>query len=191
MGNVLKKQVLMLNRNWQAINSKTVEEIMPMIVTGVATALDIESETLIRPVKWDEWITLPVRPQDDAIHTPKMTIRVPTVVAVVQYAKLPKRRPKLNIQGLAARDGHTDQYTGKKLARDEMSIDHVMPRSRGGKHEWTNIALTAKKVNQAKKDKTPSEAGLKLLKEPKEPLPLPASAFLTPTHPDHKIFLKK
>src|ERR1041384_2044677 len=90
-----KTMVLVLNRNWQAINIRTPQEAFCMIATNVATALEIEGENHIRPVTWDEWITLPVRDGDHAARTTRRAIRVPTVIVAVNYARVPKKRPKL------------------------------------------------------------------------------------------------
>src|SRR5215469_11610070 len=99
--NILNKNiVLVLNRNWQAINIRTPQEAFCQMATNVATALDIELSDgaraeALRPVAWDEWITLPIRPQDNAVHTVRGQIRVPTVIVAVNFAKVPKKRPKL------------------------------------------------------------------------------------------------
>ena len=70
MSDILNKAiVLVLNRNWQAINVRTPQEAFCMMATNVATGLEIEGENHIRPVTWDEWITLPIRDQDEAVHT--------------------------------------------------------------------------------------------------------------------------
>src|SRR5881396_4052042 len=96
MSDILNKTiVLVLNRNWQAIHVRTPQEAFCMMATNVATALEIEGEDHIRPVSWDEWITLPVCPQDHAMHTVRGPIRVPTVIVAVNFAKVPKKRPKL------------------------------------------------------------------------------------------------
>src|SRR4026207_905789 len=96
MSDILNKTiVLVLNRNWQAINIRTPQEAFRQIATKVATALEIEGENHIRPVTWDEWITLPIREQDNAVRTAHREIRVPTVIVAVNYAKVPKKRPKL------------------------------------------------------------------------------------------------
>ena len=96
MSNILNKAiVLVLNRNWQAINMRTPQEAFCMMATNVATGLEIEGEDHIRPVTWEEWITLPIRDQDEAVHTVRGPIRVPTVIVAVNFAKVPKKRPKL------------------------------------------------------------------------------------------------
>ena len=86
--------VLVLNRNWQAVNIRTPQEAFCMMATNVATGLEIEGENHIRPVTWDEWITLPIRPQDNAVQTVRGPIRVPTVIVAVNYAKVPQEAPE-------------------------------------------------------------------------------------------------
>jgi hypothetical protein len=87
MNDILNKaMVLVLNRNWQAVNVRTPQEAFCMMATNVATGLEIEGENHIRPVAWDEWITLPMRPQDNAVRTVRGPIRVPTVIVAVNYA---------------------------------------------------------------------------------------------------------
>src|SRR5437899_8485263 len=158
MNSVINKAtVLVLNRNWQAINIRTPAEAFCQMATGVATALEIELEDTaaaehlefrapqsalhtpnIRPVTWDEWITLPIRPQDQAVHTVRGPIRLPTVIVLANFARVPKKRPKLCPRAIRERDGNRCQYTGALLKPDEGSIDHVVPRSRGGANAWEN-----------------------------------------------------
>src|SRR3954465_13777788 len=114
MSDILNKTiVLVLNRNWQAINIRTPQDAFCQIATNAATALDIEGEDHIRPVTWDEWITLPVRDGDYAVKTAGGAIRVPTVIVAVNFAKVPKRRPTLNSRNIRERDGNRCQYTGR------------------------------------------------------------------------------
>ena len=140
MTNMLNQAtVLVLNRNWQAINVRTPQDAFCQMATNVATALDIEGDSHIRPVTWDEWITLPVREGDHAVRTARGAIRVPAVIVAVNYARVPKKRPKLSAKNIRERDGNRCQYTGKLLHPDEGSLDHVVPRSRGGADSWENL----------------------------------------------------
>src|SRR6185503_9725503 len=164
-----KKIVLVLNRNWQAIHIRTPQEAFCQMATNVATALEIDGENYIRPVNWDEWITLPIRDGDNAVHTVRGAIRVPTVIVAVNFAKVPKKRPKLCAKAIRERDGNRCQYTGKVLKPEEGSLDHVLPRSRGGKDEWGNLVWSSKAVNSKKGNRLPHEAGLKLLSVPRAP----------------------
>ena len=145
-----KTIVLVLNRNWQAINIRTPAEAFCQMATNVATALEIDGENHIRPVIWDEWLTLPIRDSDNAVHTVRGPIRVPTVIVAVNFAKVPKKRPKLCAKAIRERDGNRCQYTGKLLRPDEGSLDHVLPRSRGGKDAWENLVWADKAVNAKK-----------------------------------------
>ena len=187
----MKATVLVLNRNWQAINVRTPQEAFCMMATNVATSLEIEGEDHIRPVSWEEWITLPIREQDESVHTVRGEIRVPTVIVAVNYAKVPKKRPKLCARTIRERDGNRCQYTGRMLRPEEGSLDHVVPRSRGGKDAWENLVWSAKEVNQRKTDRLPHEAGLKLLSVPRAPKEMPVSALIRNTSEveDWKLFL--
>jgi 5-methylcytosine-specific restriction endonuclease McrA len=193
--NILNKNiVLVLNRNWQAINIRTPQDAFCQMATNVATALDIElgdSAQALRPVQWDEWITLPVRDGDNAVRTVRGIIRVPTVIVALNFARVPKKRPKLNAKNIRERDGNRCQYTGRLLHPDEGSLDHVVPRSRGGHDTWENLVWSAKEVNQRKADRLPHEAGLKLLAAPRALRELPVSATLRNAHgvAEWKLFL--
>jgi len=207
MSDILNKHiVLVLNRHWQAINIRTPQDAFCQMATNVATALDIEFDSdaggaspssivhpasSIRPVTWAEWITLPVRDGDHFVRTARGAIRVPTVVVAVNFARVPKKRPKLNAKNIRERDGNRCQYTGRLLHPDEGSLDHVVPRSRGGADSWENLVWSAKDVNQRKADRLPHEAGLRLLAVPRAPKELPVTAHLRNAHglAEWKLFL--
>jgi len=194
MSDILNKTiVLVLNRNWQAINIRTPQDAFCQMATNVATALDIEGESHIRPVTWDEWITLAVREGDYAVRTARGAIRVPTVIVAVNFAKVPKKRPKLCAKNIRERDGNRCQYTGQLLKPDEGSLDHVLPRSRGGKDEWENLVWSSKDVNSRKGNRLPHEAGLKLLSVPRAPKELPVTALIRNAHgvAEWKLFLSE
>jgi 5-methylcytosine-specific restriction endonuclease McrA len=110
----------------------------------------------------------------------------------VNYAKVPKKRPKLCARTIRERDHNRCQYTGRVLRPDEGSLDHVVPRSRGGRDSWENLVWASKEVNQRKADRLPHEAGLKLLTAPRVPKELPVTALLRNAHgvAEWKIFLK-
>ena len=140
MSDILNKTiVLVLNRNWQAINIRTPQDAFCQMATNVATGLEIEGEDHIRPVSWQEWITLPIREGDHAVQTVRGAIRVPTVIVAVNFGRVPKKRPTLNARNIRERDGNRCQYTGKLLHPSEGSLDHVVPRSRGGVDSWENL----------------------------------------------------
>jgi len=198
MNDMLNKNiVLVLNRNWQAINIRTPADAFCQMATNAATALDIElgngaRAEALRPVGWEEWITLPVREGDAAVRTARGAIRVPTVIVAVNYARVPKKRPKLSAKNIRERDGNRCQYTGKVLAPDEGNLDHVVPRSRGGQDTWENLVWSDKAINSRKGNRLPHEAGLTLLSVPRAPKELPVSAMIRNAHgvAEWKLFLE-
>ncbi|MDF1813055.1 MAG: HNH endonuclease [Verrucomicrobiales bacterium] len=177
-----QKVVLVLNRNWQAINTRTPAEAFCQMASDVATGLDIQGTDWMVPTKWEDWLKLPVREEDASIGTAQGLIRVPTVIVVSNFAKVPMKRPKFNSRNLWERDGGRCQYTGRTLRPGEGNIDHVIPRSRGGATCWENCVLAATDVNSRKADRTPEEAGLTLRKQPFAPREMPVTALLKNTH---------
>ncbi|MFT7511003.1 MAG: 5-methylcytosine-specific restriction endonuclease McrA [Candidatus Omnitrophota bacterium] len=183
--------VLVLNRNWQAINVITPADAFCQMSTDLATALDVHGPDSMWPVKWEDWLTLDVREHDYAVRTVRGEIRVPTVVVLSTFAKVPMKRPRFSLRNIWDRDKGRCQYTGVELGPGEGNIDHVLPRARGGETTWTNCVLSAIKVNTRKGCKTPAEAGLKLKKVPEVPRAVPVTALLKNPHgiEDWKPFL--
>jgi 5-methylcytosine-specific restriction endonuclease McrA len=193
MSDILNKAtVLVLNRNWQAINVRTPAEAFCQMATNVATGLEIAGEDHIRPVTWEEWITLPIRPQDQAARTVRGSIRVPTVIVAVNYARVPRKRPRFCTRSIRERDGNRCQYTGRLLRPEEGSIDHILPRSRGGANSWENCVWASREINARKGNRLPQEAGLKLLASPRVPKELPTTALIRNSHEidDWRLFLR-
>lgn len=174
--------VLVLNRHWQAIHAKTPADAFCMMASGAATGLDVQGDDSLFPVKWDEWLKLPVREGDQSVNTPRGIVRVPTVIVAANFAKVPLRRPRLGARGIWERDGGVCQYTGRKLAPHEGNIDHIVPRSRGGATTWENCVLSHRDVNSRKGARLPQEAGLRLLKVPQPPKAMPATLMIRNTH---------
>jgi 5-methylcytosine-specific restriction endonuclease McrA len=199
MSDILNKSiVLVLNRNWQAIHVRTPQEAFCQMATNVATGLEIELATgaraeALRPVTWEEWIRLPIRDQDEAVQTVRGPIRIPTVIVAVNYAKVPKKRPKLCARSIRERDDNRCQYTGRLLHPDEGSLDHVVPRSRGGQDSWENLVWARREVNARKGNRLPHEVGLKLLRIPRALKEMPASTFIRNAHgiPEWNLFISE
>lgn len=179
MSDILHKSVvLVLNRHWQAIDVKTPAEAFGMLSNGAATALDITAGESMQPVDFSQWLTLDVRDGDWSIGTVRGPIRVPTVIVLARFDKVPKRRPKFCSRAIWERDGGVCQYTGRKLRPSEGNIDHIIPRSRGGKSSWDNCVLADKRVNSRKGNRTPEEVGLRLVRSPIAPREVPTSALI-------------
>ncbi len=183
--------VLVLNRNWQAINIRTPADAFCQMATDVATALDIQGDDWMVPTKWEDWQKLPVRENDNFVNTARGRIRIPTVIVLANFARVPLSRPRFSRSNLWRRDGGRCQYTGRDLSPGEGNIDHVLPRSRGGQTNWENCVLAAKDINARKANRTPEEAGLKLKRKPVEPRHVPVTMLLKNTHdiPDWEPFL--
>ena len=211
MENILNQSlVLSLNKAWQPIGIKTVEQAIKDLMSGKKPndpphmALDIEyaqsvdglydfdNVVYMNPVKWSEWINLPVRPFDYVVRTSKQAIRVPTVIISARYDKVHKKRIPLSNRGIFERDGGICQYTGVKLDRSTASVDHVIPLSRGGTNTWENMALAHKKVNNDKGNRLNEEIGLKLRRIPQAPTPKQVSEFIQEIrHRDWSMFIKQ
>lgn len=200
-----KAIVLKLNKVWMPLEVAVVQDVLIDLVQGVVEALDIQyglnkdgtpitSEyEFVRPLTWEDWVKVPVRPWDFAIHTSKMTIRVPTVVIAKNYDKMPKKKykGKPTREALFHRDDGRDAYTNKQLDYDNCSIDHIIPRSRGGKDTFENTVLTTKEINNEKGNRLNSEIGLKLQFKPTAPKEVPLWKTIRKIrHDDWKFFMK-
>lgn len=188
-----KSVVLVLNRNWQAVNTTTPAEAFSSMVTDNATGLDVHGPDWMVPVKWADWIRLPIRDEDFAVGTVDGLIRVPTVIVLSNFDRVPLKRPSFSLRGLWLRDGGQCQYTGRFLKPGEGNIDHVIPSSRGGETSWENCVLSDRQVNNRKADRTPQEGGLRLQRKPFRPETVPVTNLLENKYqiPEWDIFLEK
>ena len=183
----LHEKVLVVNKKWQAIDETTVSQALCDMCAGKACGFDTES---MRPVTWAEWLTLAIRIGDRQIQTMRGPVRVPTVVGKFSFDKMPKRKPKMDNQGIAARDHRICQVTGE-LALDG-NVDHLIPISRGGaRKSWTNMVWMKKNLNSQKGNRTLQEMGWKLIQQPVKPEDMEAFRYITPKHPDWLMFLPK
>lgn len=202
-----KPIVLSLNRAWQVIGHRTVKQALIALNGGSAglppaMGLDIAYPKLeddswnfdrplyLNPVPWEEWIKLPVREFDFVVTTPKLHIRVPTVIISTQFDRMPMRVPRVSRTAIFARDGGVCQYTGEHVGKNGGNLDHVIPRDRGGRDSFENLVWAKREINSRKANRLPHEAGLRLLRRPKAPAVLPVAATIRePKHPDWRHFL--
>lgn len=108
------------------------------------------------------------------IRSVSMTIRLPSVVRLLRMVKRPKRPVRFSRQNIYARDRYRCQYCGSRFPTEELTYDHVLPRSRGGKTEWENIVTCCVACNRKKGGKTPEEARMHLIRKPVRPTWVPA-----------------
>ena len=182
--NLLQEKVLVLNKYYQAIQITTVQKAICHLVKGSAKVITPDWTTHT----FSEWIEISKFYENgDAkfIKSPSVSILIPDAIYLPYYQSLPRTEVIFSRQNLLLRDGYRCQYCGKLLkSPKDRTIDHVIPKSRGGKTVWTNVVLCCKKCNLKKGDRTPEEAGLKLLKPPKEPK---WQALILESFPKHKI----
>jgi 5-methylcytosine-specific restriction endonuclease McrA len=209
-GSVVNKAIcLNLNANWQPVGFKTVKDAIIDLCGSdnnkpTSLALDIDYELdehgdpimseakSMNPVSWSEWMLLPIRSWDLTISSVNRIYRVPTVIIATNYSKMPVKyfKGKPSKDAIYNRDNGICQYSGKKVDRHSATVDHIVPRSKGGADSWTNLVLCSKDINSKKGNKTNSEAGLTLLKAPIAPQPIPVYALIKEAkHEDWKHFL--
>ncbi|MCD6548894.1 MAG: HNH endonuclease [Thermodesulfobacterium sp.] len=181
--NILQEKVLVLNKYYQAIQITTVQKAICHLVKGTAKVITTNWTTHTL----DEWIKITKFFENEngrVIRSPSISILVPDAIYLPYYESLPKIDVVFSRQNLLLRDKYRCQYCGKHLKNPkDRTIDHVIPKSRGGKTVWTNVVLCCKKCNLKKGDRTPEEAGLKLLKTPKAPK---WQALILEEFPKHK-----
>jgi 5-methylcytosine-specific restriction endonuclease McrA len=188
----MKQEVLKLNKNFHPLDTENWKKVMTDIVSGAAHPIDVhydefedgevnrEKITMINVVKdFNEWVSLPVRPYDESVKTAKTTIRMPTIVVCANFDKIViKTAVSPTKSNIWKRDSNTCGYTGEKLNKDQLSVDHIIPKSRGGQNTWENLITASKEINRYKDDRTPKEAGLKLLWKPTKPKEGKSFSFL-------------
>jgi len=108
-------------------------------------------------------------PTQHIIHTVNNRIAVPQVVILTQFDRLPKNQVKFSRESLFVRDGYRCGYCGQTFTKKELTVDHINPKSFGGPKSWQNTISACKPCNHFKADRTPEEAGMRLLFEPKKP----------------------
>lgn len=115
-----------------------------------------------------------VEEYDREVRSTYLVMKVPAVVRLLRAFRRHRKPVKFSRVNIYARDDYRCQYCGVRKPLDELTYDHVLPRSRGGRTTWTNIATCCSACNLRKADKTPVEANMKLRREPKQPVDVPA-----------------
>lgn len=118
-----------------------------------------------------------VESYNEDIRSVTFVIKMPAVVRLLRRIRGEKMGVKFSRVNIMTRDNFKCQYCGQKRSMASLTYDHVMPRSRGGKTTWTNVVTACKRCNQHKADRTPQEAGMKLLTAPVRPKSLPLAVF--------------
>ncbi|QSQ26892.1 HNH endonuclease [Pyxidicoccus parkwayensis] len=160
---MINSAVLVLNRYYQPVHVTSVKRAFSLLYQGVAKAIDAQ----YRLYEFDDWAALSAT--QDCITTINRTIRVPRVLVLSAYDHLPRGRVRFSRLNIYARDNDTCQYCGKNLPRSDLNLDHVLPRSQGGKTTWENVVCSCVPCNLKKGGRTPEQAEMRLLKKPVRP----------------------
>jgi len=159
---------LVLNQNYQAIHVIGWKRVMALLFTGQAEAVDDD----LQAYNFEDWAELSSMMKDHPagfVESPTMRIAVPEVIRLTKYNRLPKRDVKFTRRNIYEHYGYKCSYCAGQFATAELNLDHVVPKSRGGRASWENTALSCIPCNSKKANRTPEEAGMKLLVAPAKP----------------------
>jgi 5-methylcytosine-specific restriction endonuclease McrA len=162
---MLDTGVLVLNRVYQPIHITSVRRAFTLLYGGAARAIDEQFQLF----DFESWSALSVAVHQDAIRTVGGKIRVPRVIVLMAYERMPKTRVRFSRFNIYARDDNTCQYCSSRLPRADLNLDHVIPRSRGGATSWENVVCSCVPCNLRKGGRTPDEAGMRLKRQPFRP----------------------
>ncbi|MGH9406228.1 MAG: HNH endonuclease [Terriglobia bacterium] len=143
---VLQSPVLVLNASYEPINVTPARRAVVLVFKGVATTEEEDG---------------------DFLHSTRMTMRVPSVIRLREFRRIPYQTRALSRKNILLRDRYTCQFCGGVLPASELTLDHVIPRSRGGRTDWDNLVACCHRCNNLKGDRLPEEAELKLLRPPR------------------------
>jgi 5-methylcytosine-specific restriction endonuclease McrA len=164
--NVLELPTLVLNRHWQPIHVTTVVRALVLLWNDAARAVEPEEYRLYA---WDDWAALEAPAVGPCIRAARLRLRVPEVVSLTHYDRLPSAAVTFSRRNVAKRDHYTCQYCGAQPGGESITIDHVLPRSQGGTSSWTNCVAACETCNARKADRSPEQADMRLRKRPVRP----------------------
>ena len=162
----LHRPTLVLNRNWQPVNVTPVCRAIVMVWNGTARVVDPADYQLY---DWHDWSNLVPQADQPFIKTVSHRLCVPEVITLCEFDRVPTSSVTFSRRNIFKRDRFTCQYCGRQPKSDELTIDHVVPRSQGGASSWENCVLACVSCNHRKANRTPQQAGLRLKKAPIRP----------------------
>ncbi|MBN2138919.1 MAG: HNH endonuclease [Sedimentisphaerales bacterium] len=166
--------VLVLNKHYMPIRIVGAKRAFSLLCREIAEVVSLEEGNYLN-YDFESWCQVSqLRRQfeptgHDWVSTVSFHIAVPRIVRLLFYDRLPRNEVKFNRRNIFARDKNKCQYCGKRFATSELSLDHVIPRSMGGKAVWSNIVCACTDCNVMKGSRTPSQAGMTLIKKPVKP----------------------
>jgi 5-methylcytosine-specific restriction endonuclease McrA len=194
---LLSSSVLVLNRFYLPVHVITVRRAFILLYRDGAEVIDIEAGHYAN-YDFAAWCELSAfraleqkQPHEDWIRAVSFEIQVPRIIRLFSYDRVPRKSLRFNRRNIFARDGHCCQYCGRSMPLSQLNIDHVMPRSRGGKTTWENVVCSCLPCNTRKGGRTPQEAHMRLLTTPAEPKmnPLLAMKLNNPKYQSWRSFV--
>lgn len=166
------RRVLVLNRLWQPVNIVGVRRAFSLLCQGNAQIINT-TDGSFTTMEFDEWIDFSLEnPPSDAqgcIKTVRFRLRVPPVVLLRFFDRVPVKEVRFNRYSVFERDDHVCQYCGREYSESELTLDHVIPREKGGRTSWENIVTSCIYCNSEKANRLPHQAGMRLLRKPARP----------------------
>lgn len=168
--NALDRQVLVLNRLWQPVNICGVRRALSLLFLEHAEVVHALGGTNFHTHDAESWMLQSADYEGaDVVHGVSTQIRVPAIIVLRTFDRLPKQDIKFTRQNVFERDRYTCQYCGKRFDPRELNIDHVIPRAKGGRTSWENVVCSCIRCNTRKANKLPSQAKMFPLNEPGTP----------------------
>ena len=161
----MNSSVLVLNRSYLPIQVTSVRRAFALIYQGIARVVNDRYQTF----DFESWQALAVARDEEAIGTTRGPIRIPRVIVLTAFDRIPKRHVRFSRINIYARDSFTCQYCGVRHPRSELNLDHVVPRALGGRSTWENVVCSCLECNRRKGSRTPAQAGLHLRRPPVRP----------------------
>lgn len=164
----LNEPVLVLNRLWQAVHICSARRAITLLCMEHAVAV-LEESGSFATYSFEQWCEVPCIEGEEVVRSIRLRLRVPRIVLLTLYDRLPRKEVKFSRNNVFQRDNHTCQYCRRRLDRKELNLDHVVPRQRGGGTTWENVVCSCLHCNRAKGNRTPEEAQMQLLRSPCRP----------------------
>jgi 5-methylcytosine-specific restriction endonuclease McrA len=172
MGTGLTYKVLVLNRLWQAVNIVGVQRAFGLLLQDHAQVI-YTGDGSFQVMDSTEWLELSAaeEPKDSEayVQTVRLRVRVPKVLLLRSYDKLPVQEVRFTRDNLFERDHYRCQYCGDHFPDHKLNMDHVIPRAKGGRTSWENIVTSCIPCNTRKANRLPHQASMHLMKKPERP----------------------
>jgi 5-methylcytosine-specific restriction endonuclease McrA len=170
---MLDRSVLVLNKSWVPIAITTVKRGFSLVFQTHAHIIHPETYEMHSFESWLEGNALPAEskvPEHEAwLRTTTLLIRIPEVLVLGRYNGVPRRELAFNRRNVYRRDNFQCQYCAARPGLKQLSIDHVIPVSKGGENSWENCVVSCVRCNTRKGNRTPEQANMPLLNEPVRP----------------------